>query len=337
MDDSNLRLGLALAVMGGVMAGVYAVPLKFTKKWEWQHSWLVYSVVGLVIFPWALTCVFTVNLGELLSGSTWILICGFGLAWGVGNVLWGMGLVRLGLALGGSLMMGIVSGMGSLVPLIVLQPDSLHTRKGLFVILGNAILVVGAVLCSRAGDLRARLQSGKDETSGTTSYSFPVSVLIAILAGALSAMLNFSFAFSGDMQSRAVDFGTPSSLASLSVWALALSAGFLANLTFCSWRIGRAGWSRYLQTGTLSHWISTILMGLTWFGGVMLYGIGASKMGPSGAVIGWPVFIGMTLVASNVAGMATGEWRGTNSRCIRLLLSGVAVIIASMVVIARGN
>jgi L-rhamnose-H+ transport protein len=337
MGDSQLGLGLALAILGGVMAGVYAVPLKFTKKWEWQHSWLVYSVVGLFVFPWLLTCIFTVNLRELLSESAWILICGFGLAWGVGNVLWGMGLVRLGLALGGSLMMGIVSGMGSLVPLIVLQPDSLHTRRGFFVIAGNAVLIAGAVLCSRAGDLRARLQSAETETSSTTSYSFPLSLLIAILAGALSSMLNFSFAFSAEMQSHAVELGTPTSLASLSVWALALSAGFLANLAYCSWRIGRAGWSRYLQTGTLSHWISTILMGLTWFGGVTLYGIGASKMGPSGPVIGWPVFIGMTLVASNVAGLATGEWRGTSSRCVRLLLSGVAVIIASMVVIARGN
>ena len=337
MDDSNLRLGLALAVLGGVMAGVYAIPLKFTKKWEWQHSWLIYSVVGLVIFPWALTCVFTVNLGELLSGSAWVLICGFGLAWGVGNVLWGMGLVRLGLALGGSLMMGIVSGMGSLVPLIVLQPEALHTRKGFFVIMGNAVLIAGAVLCSRAGDVRARLQSGGTETTGPTSNSFPLSLLIAILAGSLSAMLNFSFAFSSNIQAHAVDLGTPASLATLSVWALALSAGFLVNLAYCSWKIGCSGWSRYLQTGTLSHWISTILMGLTWFGGVTLYGIGASTMGPSGAVIGWPVFIGMTLVASSVAGLATGEWRGTSSRCIRLLLSGIAVIIGSMVVIARGN
>ena len=47
--------------------------------------------------------------------------------------------------------------------------------------------------------------------------------------------------------------------------------------------------------------------------------------------------MGGTIVASNIAGWLTGEWKGAGNRSVTFLAAGVTVILAAMVVIAQGN
>jgi L-rhamnose-H+ transport protein len=78
-------------------------------------------------------------------------------------------------------------------------------------------------------------------------------------------------------------------------------------------------------------------MGILWFGGILLYGVGASYLGSAGPVIGWPILMGGTIVASNIAGWFTGEWKGAGRRSITFLAAGVVLILVAMIVIAQGN
>jgi len=336
MPESVQYVGILLAALGGVSNGIFALPMKLMKRWKWEHIWLAYSVVGMVLAPWAVAVLSTPRLGEVIQGAPLVLICGFGFAWGLGSVFFGLGLDRLGMGLGLALMMGIIAGVGSLVPLLILKPGSLATQQGMIVLIGNAVLILGISLCARAGGLRSKQQA----TAGAGSSSPPSMVsglIIAILAGLFSSMLNFSFAFSGETQRRAAELGAAGPMVSMSIWALAISSGFLANIAYCLWRMRKSGWSCYREPGTGTYWLGAVVMGILWFGGILLYGVGASYLGSAGPVIGWPILMGGTIVASNIAGWLTGEWKGTGTRTVSFLAAGVTVILVAMVIIAQGN
>ena len=336
MSESFLFGGILLAVLGGVFNGVFALPLKHMKGWKWEHIWLVYSVVGMVLVPWAVAGLSTPHLGVVIKSAPLLLVCGFGFAWGLGSVFFGLGLDRLGLGLGLALMMGIIAGVGSLVPLLILKPGSLATRQGMIVLAGNAILVAGIWLCARAGGLRNQQQASAGSTQ-LTPHSMTSGLIIAILAGLFSSMLNFSFAFSRETQQLAVELGTNPPMASMSIWALTFSCGFLANLAYCLWLIRKSGWSNYRERGTGVYWLGAALMGIMMFGGILFYAMGASYLGPAGPVIGWPIMMGGTIVASNIAGWLTGEWKEAGKRSVSFLAAGILVILVAMIVMTQGR
>jgi len=51
-------------------------------------------------------------------------------------------------------------------------------------------------------------------------------------------------------------------------------------------------------------------------------------------VIGWPLLMGMIILTSNGAGVATGEWRNTPNAAMRLLGLGMLIILAALGVLA---
>ena len=77
-------------------------------------------------------------------------------------------------------------------------------------------------------------------------------------------------------------------------------------------------------------------MGLVWFGGISIYGMGAVLMGPLGGVAGWPVFMSTVIVAANVWGAVTGEWQGASAGALRLSWTGIAVLVAAIVIVSFG-
>ena len=336
MSESFLFCGILLALLGGAFNGIFALPLRHMKGWKWEHIWLVYSVVGMVLVPWIVAGITTPHLGDVVRSTPLLLVCGFGFAWGLGSVFFGLGLDRLGLGLGLALMMGIIAGVGSLVPLLILKPGSLATRPGKIVLTGNAILIAGIWLCARAGGLRNKQHASAGSIKSET-HSMASGLIIAILAGLFSSMLNFSFAFSGETRQLAVELGASPPMASMSIWALTFSAGFLANLAYCLWRIRESGWSSYREPGTGVYWLGAALMGIMMFGGILFYAMGSSYLGAAGPVIGWPILMGGTIVASNIAGWLTGEWKEAGKRSVSFLAAGILVILVAMIVMTQGR
>lgn len=336
IPESQVLVGVALAVLAGVLNGSFALPMKFMHQWKWEHTWLVYSVVAMVAFPWCVAWYFTPNLVRLISVAPLPLICGFGFSWGLGAVAFGLALVRLGIGLGLALMLGLIAGIGSLVPMLVLRPGSLGTRAGYFVLAGNLVLIAGIALCAFAGSLREKQQRSADPHPAGRS-SLLVGLVLAVASAVFGSALNFSFAFTGETQRRAVELGASPAMSSMGIWALTVSSGFVANGAYCLWKIGRRGWSPFVMPGCALYWLGGITMGLLWFGGLIAYGVGGSKLGPAAAVIGWPMLLGASIITSNLLGWLTGEWRGTGCRCRFYLVAGIAVILTSIFVIAQGN
>src|SRR5579864_1013789 len=93
--------GLALVTAAGVMGGSFTVPLKFVRGWSWEKSWLLYSVVGMVVVPWLLVAFVVPHPADVYTSVSHAELARtalFGIGWGVGSVLFGLGVTRVGTA-----------------------------------------------------------------------------------------------------------------------------------------------------------------------------------------------------------------------------------------------
>ncbi len=95
------------------------------------------------------------------------------------------------MALTFAIVLGITSSLGSLLPLLVQNPAELFSRRGQVLLAGLALVILGIILCSKAGALRERAQNPQAvQRRGTFT-----GLLICIASGVLSPALNFGFVF----------------------------------------------------------------------------------------------------------------------------------------------
>ena len=75
-------------------------------------------------------------------------------------------------------------------------------------------------------------------------------------------------------------------------------------------------------------------MALIWIGSFYLYGIGAARMGRWGAIIGWPIFISLSILAGNLWGISRGEWRSARPDARAQLNRGLIVVLVAVALFA---
>ena len=78
-------------------------------------------------------------------------------------------------------------------------------------------------------------------------------------------------------------------------------------------------------------------MALLWIGSFYLYGMGAARMGRWGGIIGWPLFISLSILAGNLWGIWRGEWAGARPKARSQLNLGMAVVLVAVVVFGLGS
>ena len=162
-------------------------------------------------------------------------------------------------------------------------------------------------------------------------------MLIAVLAGLLSAGLNFSFAFGQDVAAAAQAAGASATSATYAVWALAMLGGMIPNLVYPFVLCFRnRSWSVF-RTSPSSDFALSILLGVLFMGSTVLYGLGAVRLGLLGTSVGWGIMQIMQIVVGNVSGFLTGEWRLAGARSVRWMLAGVAVLVVASTIMAYGN
>ena len=221
---SSLHIaGLSCVLLGGILNGTFILPMKRMKAWSWENIWLAYSVVAMVVLPWALAFATVPNLGVLIEQCSWgalIKIMGFGFGWGVGSVFFGLGVSRIGMALGYATVLGITASLGSLLPLAVLHPDRLLTGQGYAMMAGTILVVLGLASLAIAG--RKREKETQSPATETARSGFAVGMVICVLSGIFSAMLNFSFVFGKELVDRSVP-GAGTTMGANPVWARGFS------------------------------------------------------------------------------------------------------------------
>jgi L-rhamnose-H+ transport protein len=339
--SNSYVVGLFWILVAGVTQGAFTLPMKFVRRWKWEHLWLVYSVVAFFILPWVLAWVTVPHLGAVYANASTRILCLtalFGLGWGAGSVFFGLGVDALGMALGFSMMTGIYTALGALVPMIMLTPDLIWTKNGVLILAGNGITIAGVVIQAIAGDLRDKQAEKVEAHSLNPKISFSAGLTICVLSGILSGMLNFSYAFGKPIAETAQQFGASKENGLNALWLVALPAGGILNAGYCVYlMMKRKSWALLYRGTAPVDWLHAWVMAVLWTGSVILYGWGADRLGRLGPSLGWSLWNALLIITTVVCGLLTHEWDGAKGRPLKLLLVGIALLIVATVVLGFGG
>jgi L-rhamnose-H+ transport protein len=338
----QISLGITLALAAGAINGLFALPMKAARNWSWENVWLPFSVMGLVLFP-RLIAFSAVPQLESAYGQVELTTLLIPILWGMavytGSLLFGLSLAYIGNALAFALLVGSMSIVGVLTPIVAFQPAVLGAAGGRWILLGIASVFLGLIACAVAGVLRGRAET-HDESRGKRLSMIP-GMILAIAGGALSGLLSLgmSMGWANTIAAAAVRHGraTQASAAN-AVLLLVLLGGAVPNCVYCIYLLYRNGtWKRYRSFR--SYWLIILAMATMYSGSVALWGISTTgnmlgKLGPS---VGWALFIGAIVVSSNIGGFATGEWKYAGGKAWGVMAGGLALILAAMGFIGYGN
>jgi L-rhamnose-H+ transport protein len=336
----DLALGILLVIAGGAMEGLFSLPVTRTPRWQWENIWFLGSLVALLLVPWPVALFTVPELWEVYSEVGPKIVCLtflFGLGWGLGGIFWGKAIAAVGMALGVSLLMGLINVFGSPVPLAIKDPEKLLQPGGLTLLAAVGVLIVGVIFCARAGQLRQR-DLGEKSDSGPGGAPFAVGLLFCVVSGVLSALVNFGFIFGGPIADVAAEHGASAVAKSNAIWALVFTGNYLVNAGYAlSVMIRRRTLGQIAAGGSPSYWGWAFFMGITWPLGIVLFGIGAGKMGDYGAFVAFPMMLVVAILFGNLAGILTGEWKGTSGRSRGVMLAGVLVLCLAFSVFGVAN
>ena len=334
----TLAAGFLLVLLAGLLQGTFVLPMTLVRKWSWEHTWATFSLLGMFVFNWIITLLLVPQIFKVYASSPsrdLFILALFGLGWGVGAVLFGLGMDKLGMALGYPIIMGLIASLGALIPLLVFFPEAILTLKGLILLGGTLIVIFGIALCSLAG---SRRDSSENNSKSGQSTVFSTGLIIAVLAGILSCLPNVGVAFGKNLTQAAEVLGVSQSSTGNTVWALLFTMGCIANLSYCFYQmISKKTLSQYWNPETPRNLGLSAAMALMWIGSFYLYGAGAARLGRWGVVAGWPLFISLSIVTGNLWGLWRGEWQGAAVSARRQLNLGLAVLIVAVIIVAISN
>jgi L-rhamnose-H+ transport protein len=340
MND-HFWLGMVFTFIGGSLNGTFSLPMKYTRQWKWENTWLVYSAAALLIMPWLLAASFVPHLMGVYRGVPSRAILApltFGFLWGIAMVTFGLGISAVGMALAFAVVSGLSCLSGTLVPLLVLNPADLLRPRGILLLIGMPILFAGLVLYGVAGRRREKEQSAGGSTSSAGGMTFMTGLAICIFTGIFGSNINLGFAFSGQILQKAVALGSTHITSTYASWALVLGAGFIPNLLYCFLLLFRSrSWPLFVEPGWVKEASFAITMSLLWLLGLIGYGIGATLVGRYGTSLGFALFVTGQILASNLIGVLTGEWKATSPTTRRALTAAVVVILISVLVLSLGG
>ncbi len=330
-------LGLGLLVLAGGMNGSFTLPMKFTQRWAWENTWLVYTIFALGLFPPLLTfaTVSRVDAVYAQAGTGPVtLVALFGAGWGISQIFFGLAVEAVGIALAFSIILGVAAVVGSLIPLIQLHPEKVLTPGGIAVLLGIALMLAGISVCAVAGRRReAALSEGP-----IGKRAVGRGILFCLISGLGSALVNFGLAYGTPLIDAARRTDTSAIWAPNAVWLPLMWAGGIPNLVYCLYlmRRNKTG-NRFGMSGTGSYWALAAAMALFWFASTVIYGAAAAKLGELGTVLGWPLFMSLIVITASIWGVMTGEWKNTGKQPLRIMSAGVAVLVGAIFVLSAAS
>ena len=71
-----------------------------------------------------------------------------------------------------------------------------------------------------------------------------------------------------------------------------------------------------------------------WIGSFILYGVGATMMGSWGTVIGWSVYMILSIAVANIWGIFQGEWSGASRATKMIMARALAILLVAILIFA---
>lgn len=351
-------LGIIFHFIGGFASGSFYIPYKKVKGWAWESYWIVGGLFSWLIVP-PLAAYLTIpgylDIIKQTNGNILWLTYFFGVLWGIGGLTYGLGVRYLGVALGSSIILGLCSVFGALIPSFYydINPspgkdsfsDLLHSSWGQMVLLGIIVSVIGIIICGKAGVMKEKDLKEKDGGEENTEYKVGLGLTVAIISGILSACFAFGIDAGKDMAHeannawKALNPGQGEFLYQNNVtYVIILLGGLTTNLIWCLYLNSRNktfGDYTNSKTPLLKNYIFCALAGTTWFLQFFFYGMAESKLGNGAS--SWILHMVFIILIANTWGLILKEWKGVKKYTIVTLAFGIAILLLSVLIVGYGN
>jgi len=343
--------GFLLAFVAGLVVGINILPIKWQRIYSWENFWLVYSVVSLLLVPIILALWLVPHLGAVYSSlpsKSLLRPFLFGALWGFAQLGAGVCVYRLGFALSGAILNGTGTAVGTLAPLMLHHREMLFQASGLLLMVAMAVTVAGVASCGLGGYRReqeAKLQGRRagfaaNESAMSqaepTRRSYVAMVVVAVISGILSALLNIALSYGGDVLGRARAAGAAQAWAPFALWPIALLGGSIVNLAYSVLLLSRnKTWGKF--KGGLREAFNPVLAGCLWMGGIALYSSATTFLGVLGVSIGFALFTIIMILTGQFAAIFTREWHRMRAKTYAAFVAGIVLLCIAVVIIASAN
>ena len=332
----ELLLPFVLLIFASFFQGSFGLGMKYMSPLSWEAWWLIHVTIAMIIFPFLWAIIVVPNLFEIISSSpieSIQMAMLYGFLWGIGGIMFGVSVPYIGLSLTMGIVMGLAGSVGSLIPFFQ-GSNSTNDPVFSYVLGGLLISLVGVAFTAKAGVERDKLQNFTDSNNKS---NISKGILIAVVCGILSALLNVGFSNAAPIAKSAEDFGVITRNSSLVAWVVVLWGAFLMNALYCVYLLFKNNsWSSFNTVNSFKSYRWSVISGLCWFAALGVYGQGAALLGDIGPVIGWPILLGLSLIISNFWAYRAGEWK-KEKKPFNLLLIGLIVLILSAIVLGLGS
>jgi L-rhamnose-H+ transport protein len=348
--------GVIFHFIGGFASGSFYIPYKKVRGWSWESYWITGGVFSWLIVPPIAAYLTIPNFASIISSTSssvlfWTYL--MGLLWGIGGLTYGLGVRYLGVSLGSSIILGLCSVFGSLIPSIYYNfnptagKDTIHdlmtTSWGQMVLLGLAICVLGIIICGKAGGMKDKDLNG--QTADNAEFDITKGLILAVISGVLSACFSFgieagsSMALEANAQWKYLHEGQGEFLFRNNVvYVVILWGGLTTNFLWCmylNFKNKSFGDYRNDRTPLLKNYIFSALAGTTWFLQFFFYGMGESRLGNGAS--SWILHMAFIILVANSWGLVLKEWKGVSKKTMTTIVIGIFTIILSVLVVGYGN
>lgn len=358
----EIIFGVLFHFIGGFASGSFYIPYKKVKGWAWESFWIVGGIFSWLIVPPLAAYLTIPGFRHIIASADHSVLMYtyiFGVLWGIGGLTYGLGVRYLGVALGSTIILGLCSVFGALIPSVYYNmypkegKDSISTLAsthwGQLVLLGILVCVIGIVICGLAGTMKEKELSGsKGATEANKEYKFGLGIFVAIVSGVLSACFAFGLDAGKDMANLAntlwkeshhiTDAGTNFLYQNNVTYVVILWGGLTTNFIWCMILNARnKTFGNYTdkKTPLLKNYLFSALAGTTWFLQFFFYGMGESKLGNGAS--SWILHMAFIILIANVWGLLLKEWKGVSKKAYTTLVVGIATIILSVIIVGEGN
>ena len=351
-------LGVIFHFIGGFASGSFYIPYKKVKGWAWESYWIVGGIFSWLIVP-PLAAFLTIpgymDIIRSTDGGVLGLTYFFGLLWGIGGLTYGLGVRYLGVALGSSIILGLCSVFGALIPSIYYDfypspgkdtfSGMISSDWGQMVLIGIVVCVIGIIICGKAGVRKEKELSEQGIVDTSVEFKIGLGLFVAIVSGVLSACFNFALEAGKPMAEianetwKAANPGQGNFLFSNNVtYVVVLWGGLTTNLIWCvilNARNKTFGDYTNGSTPLRANYIFSALAGTTWFLQFFFYGMGESRLGngPSS----WILHMAFIILIANTWGLVLKEWKGVSKKTYATIVTGILVILLSILIVGYGN
>lgn len=339
----NATIGILLCALGGLAGATFALPFRKVKGWSYESYWLVYAIVGLVLFPFALASATVPDLCGVIgrTETKTILACaGFGALWGVGGLTWGLMIRYLGVGLGLAIGCGLCSATGTLLPPIfkgeaaslLFDANGALVMQKLITLISVVISLVGIVFVGLAGKSKEDELPEEEKKKAVAEFDFRKGIVVALISGVFSGGMGFGLSSGPEMAKLAAVAGAGSWWTGMPVLVVVLWGGFAVNAVYCLAMMAKKG---VAANGSEKSHLAAMLFfsgiaGIIWAMQFAFMKMGEPLCGDM-AYIGFAVVMGASVMFSSVIGMFLGEWKGTGAKTRGYLAVGLALLAISIV------